>query len=234
MRAIRRVAGAPDDPLGPNGQDADEIRERACRLTAPETACIERDPDSVTDGGGAGGGGFGAVLELLLWILFIGLVAALLATIIWVVVQRAPSRPRRARPRAAEEADGADEELVVLGRTQFDREHTPAQWRQDAEEHRRAGRHRDALRCRYRAMVGELARRDLIDEIPGRTTGEEREQLERVVPTSSATFGAAADLFDGAWYGHVHVDDDDVERMIALEREVLQTVGRAPAGEALR
>ena len=91
------------------------------------------------------------------------------------------------------------------------------------DEHRRAGRYRDALRCRYRALVGDLARRGLIDEIPGRTTGEERTQLHRVQPDAGTPFASAADLFDGAWYGHVAVDADDDERFQSFERDVLSS-----------
>ena len=45
-----------------------------------------------------------------------------------------------------------------------------------------ARRFRDAIRCRYRALVGDLARRGMIDEIPGRTSGEERVQMAAAAP----------------------------------------------------
>jgi hypothetical protein len=65
----------------------------------------------------------------------------------------------------------------------------------------------------------------LIDEIPGRTTGEERAQLRGVLPVAGAPFDAAADLFDDAWYGHAEVDADDDDRFQALERDVLAATG---------
>jgi hypothetical protein len=77
------------------------------------------------------------------------------------------------------------------------------------------------MRCRYRALVGDLARRGLIYEIPGRTTGEERTQLRQVQPDAGRPFTSAADLFDGAWYGHHAVDADDDDRFQSFERDVL-------------
>ena len=53
---------------------------------------------------------------------------------------------------------------------------TAAQWRAEAAAHDAAGRWREALRCRYRALVAELAGRGLVEEIPGRTSGEYRIQ----------------------------------------------------------
>ena len=90
-----------------------------------------------------------------------------------------------------------------------------------AERHRAEGRFRDALRCRYRALVGDLARRGLLDEIPGCTTGEERRQLRVTSPNAVPFFGEAADIFDGAWYGNVSVDASDDDRFRQLDRDVL-------------
>jgi hypothetical protein len=212
------IGAAPDDPLGPGAQDPDTIREAACELTAPDQVCVVRAPTDVSTSGG-GGSGASSVIELLVWLVFIGLVAVLLALAVRAVAQRSGWRPRR---RTATPDEVADEDVVELARTVVDHRRTPDDWRREAEEHRRAGRHRDALRCRYRALVGDLARRDVIDEIPGRTTGEERRQLSLVAPDRSESFHAAADLFDGAWYGHVEVGDRDLDTMIALESDVLQ------------
>ena len=210
--AVRRGA-PPDDPLGPTSQDPDAVRESACKLTAPDRVCTPAKPPTIRTG--SGGGGFGSIIELLLWLLFIGLVVLLVVVIVRALLLRTPARRRR---RTVEEIV---DETVTAGHVAIDHRRTPAEWRAEADEHRRAGRHRDALRCRYRALVGDLARRNVIDEIPGRTTGEERDQLARVAPASRGSFDAAADLFDGAWYGHVDVDDGDVAAMIELERDVL-------------
>ena len=220
---VARLAAAPEDPLGPVSQDPDAVRDAACKLTAPDQVCVPTPPPTTTRSGGSF-----PLADALLWLLFIGLVVALVVLIARALLARTPARRRR---RAQEtEAEPLDE-VEVVGRTIIDPRRTPADWRAESDEHRRAGRFRDALRCRYRALVGDLARRNVIDEVPGRTTGEEREQLATVVPAGSPTFDAAADLFDGAWYGHVAVDDRSVAEMIELEAAVLQRIAvERPSG----
>jgi hypothetical protein len=70
----------------------------------------------------------------------------------------------------------------------------------------------------------------LVDEIPGRTTGEERLQLRAVLPAAALHFDTAADLFDGAWYGQAGVDAADDDRFRVLEAEVLVATGAASSG----
>lgn len=212
----------PDDPLGgPVGQDPDSVREEACKLVSPDrTVCSPPKPVQVDSG--SNGGNFNLDwLSALLWLLLIAAVVGLLFLLVrWVVERNGGGRRKSAK------GDGDDEdELDVIERdaVAVDRSREPVNWRSEAEEHRRAGRYRDAVRCRYRALVGDLARRGLIDEIPGRTTGEERAQLRRVLPPASRPFNAAADLFDGAWYGHFEVDAADDDRFQTLERDVLAT-----------
>ena len=59
-----------------------------------------------------------------------------------------------------------NDEIVPLDEVQIDPDNSPADWRTRSQGHRAAGQHRDALRCEYRALVGDLARRHLLDEIP--------------------------------------------------------------------
>ena len=209
----------PDDPLGPVAQDPDAIRDAACRLVETNRVCT---PTTATSKPASGGAALGDLFSVFVWILFVGLVVALVVLVVRALLRRSPRR-RRAK-RSHTDVDDEGEDIVRVGRTAIDRGRSPAEWRAEADEHRRAGRHRDAVRCRYRALVGDLARRDVIDEIPGRTSGEERRQLATVSPDGTAPFSSAADLFDGAWYGHVDVADADVERMIVLEDEVLRRV----------
>ena len=86
----------------------------------------------------------------------------------------------------ANDAESDDLDELELAAVAVDRSREPVNWRAEADEHRRDGRFREALRCRYRALVGDLARRGLIDEIPGRTTGEERAQLRVIRPVAGA------------------------------------------------
>ena len=92
-------------------------------------------------------------------------------------------------------------------------------WRGEAAAHEAAGRWRDALRCRYRALVADLAARGLVDEIPGRTSGEYRAEVE------SAEFGEATDLFERAWYGAADAGPNESERFAGLADRVLAEVG---------
>jgi hypothetical protein len=157
------------------------------------------------------------VFEIVLWVLFFALVAALAYVVVRALMTgRLGARPRRSRTRGAAAAEPLTPMMVDVSRE-------PAEWRREAEAHRAAGRFRESIRCRYRALVGDLARRGMIDEIPGRTSGEERTQIATVAPQVAPDFGVAADLFDDAWYGHVRVADADVGRMEALEHRVLAT-----------
>lgn len=202
--------------LGPIDQDPDAIRDVACRLVASDGVCRPaRPPDTRPPPTGGGGGSAVDLVNLLLWVALAALLVALVVLVVRSLGQR------RARPAV----DEPDELVETRAAVHVDHRRDPADWRREAEEHRRAGRHRDALRCRYRALVGDLARRGVIDEIPGRTTGEERRQMHDVVPSAAAPFAAAADLFDGAWYGGLPVDAAEDDRFASLERDVLALAG---------
>lgn len=222
LRVSAVFAGAPPaDPLGPVDQDPDAVREEACKLVSKDSSVCSA-PKPPTRSSGSGGHGLDlSFLSLLLWILLFAAVAGLLYMLVrWFLAKQGGSARRR---NAAGDDDDEDDDVVERDAVAVDRTREPTNWRRDAEQHRLAGRYRDALRCRYRALVGDLARRGLIDEIPGRTTGEERAQLRRVTPTASAPFNSAADLFDGAWFGHRAVGVADDDRFQSLERDVLTT-----------
>lgn len=215
------LAGAPPgDPLGPVNQDPDAVREEACKLVSKDTSvCSAPKPPKVVDGGGVDL----SIVSLLLWVLLIAAVIGLL----YMVLRSLAKKSGRARKRKQPVVGDDDDDLVERDAVAVDRSREPVNWRAEAEQHRRAGRYRDALRCRYRALVGDLARRGLIDEIPGRTTGEERVQLSLITPAASTPFNSAADLFDGAWYGHLEVDAADDDHFQVLERDVLESAVQA-------
>ena len=87
--------------------------------------------------------------------------------------------------------------VAVAGR----RDRPAAAWRAEAEAHERSGEWRQAVRCRYRALVADLADRGLLHEIPGRTAGEYRSVLGASLPVAASTFLGVTELFEGAWYG---------------------------------
>lgn len=215
-RLIGLLTGA--DPLEPIEQDPDVVREEACRLVSRDQS-VCAPPDTRPPTGSSGGGGVSIDwLGTLLWLVLIAAVLAMIVYLVRYLLERS-GRARVKKKRVAD--DDSDLDQVELAAVAIDRSREPTNWRAEAEEHRRAGRYREALRCRYRALVGDLARRGLIDEIPGRTTGEERTQLRRVQPDASSPFTSAADLFDGAWYGHHTVGADDDDRFQSFERDVL-------------
>lgn len=82
----------------------------------------------------------------------------------------------------------------------------PADWAREASQHESAGRWRDAVRCRYRALVAELAAAGLVREVPGRTAGEYLGELVRAAPDARAPFAAVTRRFEGTWYGEERAD----------------------------
>ncbi len=216
------AAAPPDGGLGPVDQDPDAVREQACKIvSANQKVCTPVTTNPPRPSGGSGGRWDLGFVSLLLWVLLALAVIGLLVLLVRSVAGRSGGWSRK---RTSEDRND-DLDTVERHAVAVDRSREPVNWRDEAEEHRRAGRYRDALRCRYRALVADLARRGLIDEIPGRTTGEERAQLRRVRPDAGRSFSAAADLFDGAWYGHLDVDRSDDDRFQLLERDVLATAG---------
>lgn len=207
--------------LGPVDQDPDQVRQDACELLSPHVVCNPPEPEVVEpsppSGGGGGTGGLGPA-----WLLLAAVAAALIALVVRAIASRVRDRDT---DDDAELVDG--EEIVPLAEALIDPENPPADWRSRSQRHRDAGEYRDALRCEYRALVGDLARRNLLDEIPGRTTGEERAQLHRTAPPVTATFAAAADLFDAVWYGAVDATAEMVARFDGLEQEILAATTRA-------
>jgi hypothetical protein len=156
-------------------------------------------------GGGGTGSSWGAML----------VVAAVAAVVIGLVVITVARRGRGGRvPR------GTGVVVRSHGPTRG-----PAQWRAEAAAHEAAGRWRDALRCRYRALVAELAGRGLVEEIPGRTSGEYRQDMAAVVPAAGKAFDGATDLFEQAWYGDRPIGRDDQAAFDDLARRVLTPVG---------
>lgn len=216
---------APDDPFDPVDHDPDQIREAACRLVSSDSSCAPEPPRNVAP---PNLGWLETVIRFAVLALIAALGVALVYLIVRAVMNRQHPARRRRRRRGADAVDTDESTQLAAGRaTAVDHRRQPLDWRREADEHRRSGRFREALRCRYRALVGELARGGVIDEIPGRTSGEERHQMDRVVPSASGPFRQAADLFDSAWFGELEVGDADVDAMERFERDVLDAVSGA-------
>ena len=99
------------------------------------------------------------------------------------------------------------------------------EWLADARAHEAEGRWRDAVRCRYRALLAELAAAGLVDEVAGRTSGEYLGAVQQDVPSAAASFGDATRLFEVAWYGHDTVTPDDAEAFAAAAQRTRSDAG---------
>ena len=218
------------DPLGPTDIDPDDARDRACDVTTTRQICNPAAPeprDQPSDAPnfsdpGVGAGFFGQLLVLLL-------VVALVVAVAWLVVRWLDGSGGR-RSRAGDE-DSIDVDEAVddaVDARIIDHETSPDRWRRLAAQARDAGDHREAVRCQYRALVGDLARSGYVDEIPGRTSGEEREQVAEIAPRLgeigqevARQFDVAADTFDEAWFDDREVTSVEDQRFLAAERVVL-------------
>ena len=160
---------------------------------------IERLDDLLGELSGGGGG------ELVGWAVVV------LLTLAAVVFAARLTRSTRRDPG------------VAAGRPVAPRR-TAAEGRAEAEAHEAVGRWRPALRCRYRGLVADLAARGLVEEVPGRTTGEYRRQVDVAVPDVAPAFDGATDLFEDVWYGGRETGAHDAARLRELEARVLTGV----------
>jgi len=146
------------------------------------------------------GGGPGILGDVVTIVVF-GLVIALL-----VVLVRAFLRRRRVdRPKAT------DDLTIELepGRTASD-------WAADAERFEASGEWREAMRARYRELVGSLIEDGVLTDIAGRTTGEYRSEYVVARPGEGAAFRDLTDLFERVWYGGADTDAADNGRFREL------------------
>lgn len=155
-----------------------------------------------------GDGGAGSIVAAL------ALVAIVLALLTAVVVFL--GRLRR----------GATVSTVVTGPIG----RTPVSWADEAERHLREGAYREALRCRYRETLAVLAAADLVDEVPGRTTGEYLHAVTTALPAAADPFATLTGRFEDVWYGGDDVDVDDLAAVHALQARIVDAVPRRTVG----
>lgn len=183
---------------------ADEILSRV-EFRRPPPTLIDRAQDKI-------GELIGRAFEQLLgtgagtafaW----GVVIVAVGLTIWFVL-------RFSRTVTADRATAPGPEMVELSRS-------PAEWREQADAFEAEGRWKDGLLARYRALVGQLVLDDVLDEIPGRTTGEYRRELAARRPQIHAGFDEATSLFERAWYGDEPTGKTERDRFVALDLGVL-------------
>lgn len=99
---------------------------------------------------------------------------------------------------------------------------TPAEWLDEAAALEAAGRWKEGLRCRHRALIAGLVERGAISERPGRTAGEHLREVAESLPGAAAALAAATDLFELAWYGDEPTGPDEAARFEVLANQVLR------------
>lgn len=176
-------------------------------------ARILRGRDAPTPEVQVGSGG-SALGELLLYLLF----AVLVAFVVWLVVRIA--RTYRRKPKERGEVDEP---------ARIEEERPAAEWRSDAERAEAEGRWKDAMRDRYRELVSDLVERRILPDVPGRTTGELRVDMEQHAAAGAELFNEACLLFELPWYADVATGPEENARIrhIAAELRELETVDSA-------
>ncbi|MFK7916699.1 MAG: hypothetical protein AB8G14_01365 [Ilumatobacter sp.] len=226
------------DPLGPTDIDPDDARDRACSVTSTNRVCNPSAPDPVDPPSGSPdapnpGAGAGFIGQLLVFLL----VAALVVAIAWLVMRWLSGEGSGVVDSDEGELIDVDESVdEAVDSRVIDHETPPDRWRRQAADARERGDFREAIRCQYRGLIGDLARTGFVDEIPGRTSGEERSQVAEIAPrlgtigaAVATQFDIAADIFDEAWFDDDVVSAEDDRRFLAAEHPVLDAV-RSGAG----
>jgi hypothetical protein len=86
-------------------------------------------------------------------------------------------------------------------------------------------RAQSAEQWRYRALVAELADLRLIDEVPGRTSGDYERAVRALVPEAAEQFSAVTRLFERCWYGQEASDAKAQVVFNEAARAVIAEVG---------
>ena len=204
--ALALLAQLPEPTRSPEEvqRRAEEILSRP-EFRRPEPSLFDRVQEWVVDQlarvfSALSGGGRGSVVGLVL------LVAAIGALVFFATrFARTVSAEPRARP--------------VEARTPV---RSAAEWLAEAERCEAAGRWRDGVRYRHRALVASLAERGVVQEVPGRTAGEYRADITSAVPGAARDVAAATDLFDRVCYGDVPTGPDERDRFETLAGRVLE------------
>jgi len=197
--------------LPPSVHDPGAVRDLADQILADRR--YHQPPKSIPDRilewfgqqlgkviGSLVGSGAGTVVA---WLFVIGAVAL----VVYLVVRYgrvARLAPRPGRPSRV---------MVELTRT-------PSEWRTEADAMEARGQFKEALRCRHRALIGELVRRGAIPDLAGRTAREYVGDVTVSLPEASTALAAATELFEAAWYGDRPTGPAEALRFRALDAEI--------------
>lgn len=218
------------DPIPPLEEDPQRVRDLADEITArgeyqpAPKSWVERffgwigdrivdvleflfdrgAPDVVNQDGGASIGEW--------WVyLFLGVVAAVALWLLWRSYFRHLGGRDKELPEVEVSTAASDDSEV-------------GDWRDRARDYEAQGDYRNALRCRYRAVVADLVDRKVLYPTPGRTAGEHRFDVSEKKPVAAPEFDEVSDLFEETWYGGRNADAADTQRVAALGGTVLDKV----------
>lgn len=193
--------------IGPLGHDPDELRRRAQELMSrppyvEEQGVIARALEWLGDRVAALlQGGLGQLMgsPIVPWV--IAVVGAIgLGVVVW----------RLTRGLVADRSV-AEVPAEVTTRSAAD-------WHADADAHAARGELRDALRCRYAALVVTLVARGAIDDVPGRTVRELDVEVARTLTPLAADVAEAGECFEWAVYGGRAVSEADLDTVTRVAR----------------
>jgi hypothetical protein len=188
---------------------AGEIRQRAHEiLQRPEfghhESLLQRIANwigdlfaKITFGLGGGPGFLGNLVSLAL--------IAGIAFVLVLIVRSVLGHPRLPKP-------SADDELTI----ELEDGRDATDWSDDAARFEAAGQWREAMRARYRELLRTLIDDGVLDDLPGRTTGEYRREFVRARSAHADAFSELTELFEAAWYGGVEPDATDHQRFRQL------------------
>ena len=172
----------------------------------PRPGIVERTVDWVFERAGSflgtlTGGGPGSVIG---WLIVIGLVAGAA----WLLVRalHVPVPGRRPHERTL----SYDTEV----------RRSAEEWRREADRLAAVGDHRGALRCRYQAMLAELAAGGVVDDVPGRTAGEYDAIISGRLPHRRDDVHELTERFERVWYGGEPVTADVLDRFVAAAASI--------------
>jgi hypothetical protein len=203
----------PDPPPGTVRERADQILSGSQFHTGSSKSLMQRFldwlGDQITLPFTSASGGNDVVGFVIL--------VAFLALLVYVL-----SRLRVSLPTSVSEID-----VVDVG-VEADEERPADAWRRAAEDAEAAGEWKIALRARYRWLLGELFERQLLTNVPGRTPGEYRNDVARVLAGSASDFAQATDLFEHAWYGNESTGADENRRFRDCAQRVIAATEKVP------
>lgn len=210
------VGGAPAaaQQLPPPEASPEEFRETADEVLSrqefqrPEPTVLERARDWLGDrldeivteltGGGAG--------SVVGWVVL----ALAAVALIWSLTRL--GRTVRGDPTATPEI-------------RIDQGRAPDEWRDEADRSETEGDWKTALLFRYRALLGDLVRMGVVDDVPGRTTGEYRREVDAARPSAAAPFAEATGLFELAWYADRPTGPEESARFRAAAGATVEGAG---------